>query len=262
MCFPFVFFKNVSLTNFAILANLHFVVAGGLVLEEGEVDGAVGAMLQEVGSGLEAEVLSVFEDEDAFGCKDLCLEDEGGDVCEVLQRVGWIGEDDVELGAFYPFDIFEDVGEDGLPCRVVQIAGCALQELEVLVVFLYADHAAASARDEFESDAACACKEVECGWLGNEIYIDVVQNVEKAFFCKIGSGTCLEGSRHVKPLVFVFSANDSHNRKSIFPLPMLEFSICVAGDHIPLCKEGSKEAFRSHRRGGSEGRRGWWCCRV
>ena len=48
------------------------------MLEEGEVDGAVGAELLEEGMGGEVGGLAVFEDEDAIGGEPARLEDEVG----------------------------------------------------------------------------------------------------------------------------------------------------------------------------------------
>ena len=52
--------------------------SGTGMLEEGEVDGAVGAELLEEGMGGEVGGLAVFEDEDAIGGEPARLEDEVG----------------------------------------------------------------------------------------------------------------------------------------------------------------------------------------
>ena len=50
------------------------------MLEEGEVDGAVGAVVEEVGIGGEGIVFAVLEDEDAVGSEDVGGKNLGGDV--------------------------------------------------------------------------------------------------------------------------------------------------------------------------------------
>ena len=47
--------------------------------------------------GGEVVVLAMFEDEDAFGSKDVLLEYEVGNLGQFLQRVGRVGKDKVKL---------------------------------------------------------------------------------------------------------------------------------------------------------------------
>ena len=54
-------------------------------------------MLNEMWMGCEVVVLAMFEDEDAFGSKDLLLEYEVGNLGQFLQRVGRVGKDKVKL---------------------------------------------------------------------------------------------------------------------------------------------------------------------
>ena len=72
--------------------------SGTGMLEEGEVDGTVGAELLEEGMGGEVGGLAVFEDEDAIGGEPARLEDEVGDLVKIGEVVGRIGEDEVEGG--------------------------------------------------------------------------------------------------------------------------------------------------------------------
>jgi hypothetical protein len=67
--------------------------SGTGMLEEGEVDGAVGAELLEEGMGGEVGGLAVFEDEDAIGGEPARLEDEVGELVEIGEVVGRVGED-------------------------------------------------------------------------------------------------------------------------------------------------------------------------
>ena len=54
-------------------------------------------MLDKAGMGGEVVVLAMFEDEDAFGSEDVLLEYEVGYLWQFLQRIGRVGEDEVEL---------------------------------------------------------------------------------------------------------------------------------------------------------------------
>ena len=72
--------------------------AGTGMLEEGEVDSTVGSELLEEGVGGEVGGLAVFEDEDAFGGEPAWLEDEVGELVEIDEIVGRVGEDEVEGG--------------------------------------------------------------------------------------------------------------------------------------------------------------------
>ena len=65
-------------------------------LEEGEVDGTIGAELLEEGVGGEVGGLAVLEDEDAIGGEPTGSEDEIGELVEVGEVVGRVGEDEVE----------------------------------------------------------------------------------------------------------------------------------------------------------------------
>ena len=144
-------------------------------MEEGEIDAAVLAVLQEVGVLGEIVVLAVFEDEDAFGLKQTALDDEVGQRGEFLEGVGRVGKDEVEL-LFTGLDEAEDIAADcyhiGDSPPVIRSGRTAaynggggpnaklfqavLNEAVVVAVEFYADDAAAASREEFEGNAAGA----------------------------------------------------------------------------------------------------------
>ena len=84
------------------------------------------------------------------------------------------------------------------------------EKLEMLEIFLHTDNTSASTGKQFETDATCTGKEVECRGTGLEINVDIVQDVEEAFLGKISRGTCLEGRWHVESFMLVFSSDDAH----------------------------------------------------
>ena len=54
-------------------------------------------MLNEMWMGCEVVVLAMFEDEDAFGSKDVLLEYEVGYLWQFLEGIGRVGKDKVKL---------------------------------------------------------------------------------------------------------------------------------------------------------------------
>ena len=80
--------------------------------EEGEIDAAVLAVLQEVGVLGEIVIFSVFQDEEAVGLEQATIDDEVGQRRQFLEGVGRIGKDEVEL-LFAGLDETEDIAADG-----------------------------------------------------------------------------------------------------------------------------------------------------
>ena len=62
-----------------------------------EIHAAILAMLHEVGMLREIVVLAVLEDEDALRLQQAMLEDEIGNSGQLLQGIGRVGKDEVEL---------------------------------------------------------------------------------------------------------------------------------------------------------------------
>ena len=68
-----------------------------LSAEYREIYTAVCPMLHESGMSGEIIILAMFEDENAFGSKDVLLEDEVGNLRKFLECVGRVGKDKVKL---------------------------------------------------------------------------------------------------------------------------------------------------------------------
>ena len=81
------------------------------LLEEGEVDAAVLAMLHEVGMLREVVVLAVLEDEDAVLLQESLFENKVGNGGQFLQGVWRVGKDEVEL-QFAGFEEAEDIAPE------------------------------------------------------------------------------------------------------------------------------------------------------
>lgn len=190
-------------------------------------------MFPEAGMTGEVVLLAVFEDEDTVRRKQSRLQDKLRDVGEVRQGVGGVGEDEVE-SPLVPVGLFkcgraafkvrlllrsvqvlsgflqvaEHVAADELVVGDAEFAHAFADEAGVVAVGLYADHLFAASRQQFERDAACACKEVEgtCAFK-----VDVcVEDIEDVLLRKVGGGTCLEGVRDVETATFVDACDDAH----------------------------------------------------
>lgn len=177
------------------------------VAEEREVHAAIAAMLDEVWVGGEVVVLSVFEDEDAVGLQQSCFEDETRYLGQSFESVGRIGKDDVELlmatfqkaenVASYEYMIF-----DGKRFHALS------DESGMIAVGLNAYYLTATARQQFERNAARAREKVEsCG----AVEVDIaVKHIEKVFLGEVGCGPGFERSGYVEVSAFVFSCDYSH----------------------------------------------------
>ena len=82
------------------------------LLEEGEVDAAVAAMLNEAGMMGEIVSLAVLEDEEAVGLEEVAAEDDVRKFGYLRQDVWRVGKDEVELLAALG-DILESVAANG-----------------------------------------------------------------------------------------------------------------------------------------------------
>ena len=160
-------------------------------LEDGEVDASVGSVLDETGRLAEVVLLAMLEDEDAVGLQQAALQHEVGNPGQRFQRVGRVGEDEVEL----------------LVAALDEPEALA-DETGMVAVGLYADHLAASSRQKFQADAARAGEEVErMGALEVEI---ARHDVEDVLFGKVGGGPGFERSWDVEMASLVFPGDDSH----------------------------------------------------
>ena len=78
----------------------------------------------------------------------------------------------------------------------------------MVAVCLDADYLRTATREQFEWDAAGACKEVEGA---HAFQVDVgVEHVEDVLFGEIGGGTRLEGAWYVEATTFVDACDDTH----------------------------------------------------
>ena len=156
-------------------------------------------------------ILAVLEDEDAVGLEQGLFKDEGGNLGQLFQGVGGIGEDEVE-GRVAAFEKTEHVGSHALHVEAVafalQFLYALLNETVVVAVHLDADHLLAASRQQLKGDAARAREEVEGG---GAVEVDVAgEHVEDVFLSKVGRGPCLKGSGNVEVPPFELSCNDSH----------------------------------------------------
>ena len=188
------------------------------MLEEGEVDSAVGAELLEKGMGGEVGGLAVFEDEDAIGGEPARLEDEVGELVKLGEVVGRVGEDEVEgcgrrrTGADRhgrgSVEIAEDVASDELMAvaRDVELSGYLLDELLLGVTHFDADDMGGATAEQFEADAACAAEEVERS-ATLKVHA-VLEDVEESLLCQVGGRPGVEVAGRVEAASAVLAGDD------------------------------------------------------
>ena len=127
------------------------------------MDGAVSAEFLEVGVGREVGVLAVFEDEETFGSEPAVAEDEVGELVEVGERVGRVGEDEVEGRGRRCSEVAEDIAtHEQVPIAGdVELFGDLLDELLLGTALFDADNVSGTSAEQLEADAACSAEEVE-----------------------------------------------------------------------------------------------------
>lgn len=181
------------------------------LLEEGEVDAAVGAVLDEAGMLGEVVLLAVLEDKETVGLEEVAAEDDVGQFGDLRQDVRRVGKDEVELLAAL-CHVLKGVGTNGKGCGVLQLVEELLDEAMVTDIELHADDASAASADELQRNAARAGEEVE----GRRCFAEVdvaLQDIEEVLLGEVCRGTCRERARHVEVPAFVFAGDDSHNIK-------------------------------------------------
>lgn len=106
-----------------------------LLLEEGEVDTAVMAVLDKAGMLGEVVVLAVLDYQKAALAQKITLQYHVGEFGDFLQHIGRVCKDEVEL---FPAltDVFEHVALDGDGRKVLQLVYKLLDELEMQRVLL------------------------------------------------------------------------------------------------------------------------------
>ena len=152
--------------------------------------------------------LAMLQDQQSLLTQQTMVEDDVGNVREVLQLVGRIGKDDVEL-LMTTAQVLEDVAADGQSGLIAQLVQEPLDETIVQAVLLDADDAAAPTREQFKRDAARTGKEVQGH--GPLVPIDIaVEHIKKILLGKVRGRTGLEGAWHIEMTALVFSCDDSH----------------------------------------------------
>ena len=168
---------------------------GGLgtgMLEEGEVDGTVGAELLEEGMGGEIGGFAVLEDEDAIGSEPTWTEDEVGELVEIGEVVGRVGEDEVEGRRGGSVEVAEDIASDELVAGAgdVELGGDLLDELLLGVPHFDTYDMGGATAEQFETDAARATEKVE---RSATLEIDaILEDVEESLLCQVGGGPGVE----------------------------------------------------------------------
>lgn len=108
----------------------------------------------------EVVFLAVFKHEKAVFFQQVVLEDEVGESLQTRQFVGRVGKDEVEL-LTASLNVLEYVATDRETTVGLDFLHDFADESVVVAVFLDADYLVASSGQQFDTDASCACKEVE-----------------------------------------------------------------------------------------------------
>ena len=184
--------------------------------EQREIHAAILAMLHEVGMLREIVVLAVLEDEDALRLQQAMSEDEIGNGGQLLQGIGRVGKDKVEL-LVAGLNVTEYIGAKTLNIERLSLPFQlfdALQDEAVMVaVLLYADHLGTASRQELKRDAARAGEEVKgCG----TIKVDVAhQHIEDILLGEVSRWPRLERARNVEVPSLVSSRYNPHSQLHI-----------------------------------------------
>ena len=181
----------------------------GLLLEEGEVHAAIGAMFHEAGVGREILRLSVLQHKEALGTQKIVGEDYVRQLLQLLQHIRRVGKNKVELLAT-AFQEAKHIGSQRFGCLVVQLIDKGADETVVQGVFLHRDHPSATAAQQFERDAPGTRKEVERHGLLFKVEI-ATQYIEKVLLGKVGGRPCLEGAWHIEVTTLVFPSDYAHS---------------------------------------------------
>ena len=188
---------------------LRLIVLKGLG-EEGEVDFTVVAMLPEVGVYFEGELAGMFENEDAVGGEAILLEDQVGQLGEILQRVWRVGEDDVEF-LVGPFEEVKDIGAHHMEVIDVELLRRGLDKVDALGIDVDRRHFLGTARDELERDSTRAGEEVEDGTL--VVIHVIIEDIEEALARHICHWTHGKVGRRIEATPPQCTSNNPHNIK-------------------------------------------------
>ncbi len=192
--------------------------------EKGEVDAAVSTVLDKAGMIGEVVMLAMLKDEEPVGLQQVFLQDQIGDLRQLIEGVGGIGEDDVEL-LMATLQETEYVATDENIVLLTDLLKTLTDEGCMISVGLHADDMAAATAHEFQGDASRSGEEVE--GLGT-VEVDIAaHDIEDILFGKIGRRTGLKRPRNFEMPAFIFSCDYSHILFSLF------------ADHDESCSYGS-----------------------
>ena len=191
----------------------------------------------------EIVVLTVFENKEPVGLEQSTLDNQVGQRGQLLQSVGRVGKDEVEL-LFAGLDETECVAADcyhiGDSPPVIRSGGgpsakllqAVLNEAVVVAIEFNADDVTAASREQFKGNAARAGEEVE--GLGT-VEVDVLnEHVEDVLLGKIRRRPRLERARNIEVAALVFSCNDSHTLTS-YILPLTSYILPLTSDTPAWC---------------------------
>ena len=181
-------------------------------MEEGEVDFAVVAVLDEVREGAEVVVAAVLHDDEGSGLHHWAVEYHARQVGELRQVVGGVGKDDVKLLSARGYES-KHVALDDVVVVATQRAADLLDEIELRGGFLDRCHRGTFPRQELEADGTSARKQVE--HLKSLKVNKISQDIEDIFARHVGCGACCYVGGHVKASSPVFSANYTHSASKI-----------------------------------------------
>ena len=196
---------------------------------------------------LEVIIFAVFQHEDAVVFQQTLFEDEVRNRGNLLQRIGRVGKDKVEL-LMTALEETEHVGTQWNAGLLAQFLDALADKAVMIPVHLYADHLTAASRQQFQRDAACAREEVE-GRSVFEVHI-LHQHVEDVLLGKVGSGPRLKRTRNVEVPSLVFSCYNPHlplSSSISFYLPLSPLNIqClqVIGHPLDFCDGMTVEVCR------------------
>ena len=129
-------------------------------LKERKVHAAIDSFLSKMRMVFKRVLFAMFQNKEAAFFQYVVCEYLVGDSLQVWQFIGRVGKDEVELfpAALYVLEYIASYGKAFIGFHFLHHF---TDEGIVFPVFFHADDLLASARHQFDADAACACKEVK-----------------------------------------------------------------------------------------------------
>ena len=168
---------------------------------------AIDSLLGELGEVAEVVGAGVLYDDEGAGLHHLAAEDKLGELWQLGQVVGRVGEDEVELAGAGGYELEHVALYLNQVLFLEQLLHLA-DEIVLRGCFLHTRDAGAAAREELEADGTSAREEVE-GCHSLKIH-EVVEHVEEVLARHVGSGARGDVGGHVETPPSIFSADDSH----------------------------------------------------